>query len=192
MLGYLKVIAPFAGVITDRNVHPGALVSASPKDKPMLELKQIERLRLQVDIPESLASTLRNQDTVSFYVSALQGKKMTGFIARKSMDINEHYRTERIEIDLPNKNEQLSWGMYADVILYSKGNIKALYVPRSAVVTLTERKYILLVRNGTIIKADVSTGNATTDRTEIFGEINAGDNIVVNANDEIKEGEYLN
>jgi membrane fusion protein (multidrug efflux system) len=188
MLGYLKVTAPFAGVITDRNVNPGALVSASSKDKPMLELKQIARLRLQVDIPEALASTLNNQDTVSFYVSALQGKKLTGLITRKSMDINEKYRSERIEIDVPNKEEQLSSGMYADVVLYSKGNIDALYVPRSAVVTSTERKYVLVVRNGRIIKSDVTTGNATTDKIEVFGAINKGDKIIADANDEIKEG----
>jgi membrane fusion protein (multidrug efflux system) len=64
MLGYLRVVAPFAGVITERNVHPGALVSASGKDKPMLELKQIDHLRLQVDIPENIAANLKNKDTV--------------------------------------------------------------------------------------------------------------------------------
>ena len=92
MLGYLRVTAPFSGVITERNVHPGALVSAAAKDKPMLELKQIEHLRLQVDIPEGVASALKNKDTVSFYVSALQGKKLTGFISRRSMNVNAQYR----------------------------------------------------------------------------------------------------
>src|SRR5882762_4865420 len=56
MASYLKVTAPFTGVITQRNVHPGALVSAEAKDsKPMLELKEVDHLRLQVDIPETIA-----------------------------------------------------------------------------------------------------------------------------------------
>jgi RND family efflux transporter MFP subunit len=76
MLGYLSVVAPFAGVITERNVHPGALVSASAKDKPMLELKQVDQLRLQVDIPEGLAANLRNKDTVSFYVVPYREKNL--------------------------------------------------------------------------------------------------------------------
>ncbi len=52
MMGYLKVMAPFKGVITQRNVHPGALVSAQTRDsKPMLELKEAGHLRLHIDIP---------------------------------------------------------------------------------------------------------------------------------------------
>lgn len=187
MLGYLKVTAPFGGVITERNVHPGALVSSASKDKPMLELKQVDHLRLQVDVPEALAANLRNRDTVSFYVSALQGKRLTGFISRRSMNINAQYRSERMEIDVPNPKELLSPGMYADVLLYSKGNLQALWVPRSAVVISTERKYVLCVENGKTKKIDVSTGNQTVDKVEIYGNIKAGDKVVVNANDEMRE-----
>ena len=77
MLGYLKVAAPFTGVITERTVNPGTLVSAAEKDKPMLELKQVSHLRLQVDVPEDMAATLKNNDTVSFFVNAIPGRKMT-------------------------------------------------------------------------------------------------------------------
>jgi membrane fusion protein (multidrug efflux system) len=67
MLDYLTVTAPFNGVITQRNVHPGALVSAESKDgKPMLELKQVDHLRLQVDIPEAaVASLTKKNDSLS-------------------------------------------------------------------------------------------------------------------------------
>ncbi len=188
MLGYLRVTAPFSGVITERNVHPGALVSSASKDKPMLELKQVDHLRLQVDVPEALAANLKNKDTVSFYVSALQGKKLTGSISRRSMNINAQYRSERMEIDVPNTKELLSPGMYADILLYSNGNLQALWVPRSAVVISTERKYVLCVENGKTKKIDVSTGNQTSDKVEIYGNIKAGDKVVINANDEMKEG----
>jgi RND family efflux transporter MFP subunit len=187
MLAYLKVTAPFTGVITERNVHPGALVSASVKDKPMLELKQVEHLRLQVDIPESMAANLKNKDTVSFYVSAFPGKKMIGFITRKADNINTQYRSERMEMDVINKDGLLSPGMFANVELYSNGNTNAMFVPKSAVVTSTERKYVLVMKNRKIFKVDVATGNATADKIEIFGTIQAGDKVIVSANDEIKE-----
>ncbi|MDN3654339.1 efflux RND transporter periplasmic adaptor subunit [Ferruginibacter paludis] len=187
MLDYLKVVAPFAGVITERNVHPGALVSASVKDKPMLELKQIDHLRLQVDIPEALAGNLKNKDTVSFYVSALQGKKLTGNINRSSMNVNAQYRSERMEVDVPNKEGALAPGMFADMLLYSKGNVEALFVPKSAVVTSTERKYVLVMNGDKITKVDVSTGNQTANKIEVFGALKAGDQVIAVANDEIKE-----
>lgn len=187
MFGYLKVVAPFSGVITERNVHPGALVSATSKDKPLLELKQVNRLRLQIDVPENTSSNLTNADTVSFFVSAMQGKRMTGFINRRSKNINAQFRNERMEIDVNNESGILAPGMYVDVILYSKGNSNALRVPKSSVVTSTERKYVLVKRNGKIQKIDISTGNESSSMIEIFGDITTEDQVMINANDEIKE-----
>ncbi len=187
MLGYLQVVAPFAGVITERNVHPGALVSNSSKDKPMLELKQVSQLRLQIDIPEGVAANLKEKDTVSFYVSALQGKKMTGFIKRESMNENVQYRSERMEVDVLNKDETLAPGMFVDVILYSKGNSNAFFVPWQAVVTSTERKYVLVVKDKKVTKVDVTTGNQTSSKIEVFGALNKDDKVVAAANDEMKE-----
>lgn len=187
MLGYLRVTAPFAGVITERNVHPGALVSTAGKEKPMLELKQVNHLRLQVDVPEAVAAAIQKQDTVYFYVSALQGERLSGFISRRSKNINAQYRSERMEIDVPNPKGKLAPGMYADVVLHSKGNAAALLVPATAVVTSTERKYVLVIRDGKISKVDVSTGNQTASKTEIFGNLKAGEKVVLKATDEIRE-----
>src|SRR5580704_6824520 len=93
MMDYLRVTAPFAGVITIRNVHPGALVDATPKSVPIPPPKQIDHLRLQVDIPETIAATLGKNDTLSFYVAAFPGRKLTAPIARVSDNINVQYRT---------------------------------------------------------------------------------------------------
>lgn len=191
MQGYLKVTAPFDGVITERNTHPGALVSAEARDsKPMLELKEISHLRLQVDIPEYLSGTLKEKDTISFYTSAFPGKKMSGLINRKSMNINSQYRSERIEADVINKDVLLAPGMYADILIYARGNASGFTIPKSGVVMSTERKYVLLVRSGKVSKVDVSTGNESGKLVEAFGNLNVGDSIIVDANDEIKEGNY--
>lgn len=192
MRAYLRVMAPFKGVITQRNVHPGALVSAEAKDaRPMLELKDVDHLRLQVSIPESMAGTLRNNDTLSFYLSAFPGKVFSGRIARRSMNINLQYRSEPVELDVYNPTGALTPGMYADVLFDSKGNPYALAVPRTAVITSTERKYVIVVRDGKTVKVNVTTGNESSDRIEVLGGLQAGEQVIINANDEIKEGVYL-
>lgn len=189
MKDYLQVTAPFAGVITQRNVHPGALVSAEAKDsKPMLELKQVAHLRLQVDIPENAAAGLKEKDSLSFFLSAYPGRKMTGRISRISMNIDQQYRSERVELDVSNNSEVLSPGMYADVLFTSKSSYDALSVPKSAVVTSTERKYVIAVRDGKTVKVDVTTGNESSSIIGIVGALSSGETIVANANDEIKEG----
>jgi RND family efflux transporter MFP subunit len=189
MMGYLRVTAPFTGVITQRNVHPGALVSAEARDsKPMLELKEVDRLRLQVDIPESVAAGLGTKDSVVFFLSAFPGRRFTGRISRVSMNINLQMRSERVELDVSNKDEALTPGMYADVLFDSKGNPQALAVPKSAVVTSTERKYVIVVRGGKTVRVDVSTGNENNGKIEIVGDIKPGEEVIAHANDEIKDG----
>src|ERR1700754_832414 len=187
--GYLKVTAPFDGVIAERNVHPGALVSAEGKDnKPMLDLRQIGRLRLQVDIPEGIAAGLQDKDTVMFYLSAYPGKKMVGHVSRRSNLINSQFRAERMELDVYNPDGRLAPGMYADVLFSSKGNPDAFVVPRTTVVTSTERKYVVVIRGGKTARVDVDTGNESAGRSEITGDLQAGEAVVAHANDELQEG----
>jgi membrane fusion protein (multidrug efflux system) len=191
MEAYLVVTAPFSGVITERNVHPGALVSAESKDaKPMLELKEISHLRLEVDIPENLSGSLKSGDTISFFTSAFPGKKITGHISRKSMNVNSQFRSERVEADVMNTDELLTPGMYADVVIYSRGNASGFAVPRTSLVTSTERKYVLVERSGRIEKVDVTSGNESGNLVEVFGNLNKSDSVIINATDEIKAGPY--
>ncbi|MBS1665503.1 MAG: efflux RND transporter periplasmic adaptor subunit [Bacteroidetes bacterium] len=189
ILGYLQVTAPFDGVISERNVHPGALVSSAGHDgKPMLDLRQVDHLRLLVDIPEGIAAGLQEKDTVSFYLSAYPGRKMTGHISRRSELVNSQFRAERMELDVFNRDGRLAPGMYAEVMFDSKGNWEAFTVPRTAVVTSTERKYVIAVRDGKTIKVDVATGNESTDKVEITGDLKPGEQILSRASDEIQDG----
>ena len=191
MEAYLVVTAPFSGVITERNVHPGALVSAESKDsKPMLELKEISHLRLEVDIPENLSGSMKSGDTISFFTSTFPRKKITGHISRKSMNVNAQFRSERVEADVMNTDELLTPGMYADVVIYSRGNASGFTVPRTSLVTSTERKYVLVERSGRIEKVDVTSGNESGNLVEVFGNLNKSDSVVVNATDEMKAGPY--
>jgi RND family efflux transporter MFP subunit len=189
MQTYLQVTAPFDGVITDRNIHPGALVSAAGREnKPMLELKDVGHLRLQVDVPEGLASTLHRGDTISFFTSAFPGRPYAGRIDRKSMNVNTQLRSERVEADVMNPNWRLTPGMYADVMLHSRGNPNALAVPKTAVITNTEHKYVLAVRQGKTVRIDVSTGNESADQIEVYGDLHPGDRVVAKGGDDIGEG----
>jgi membrane fusion protein, multidrug efflux system len=189
ILGYLKVTAPFDGVISERNVHPGALVSAEAHDShPMLDLREIDHLRLQVDIPEGIAAGLQDKDTIAFYLSAYPGEKMTGHISRRSQVVNSQYRAERMELDVYNHDGKLAPGMYADVLFDSKGNPNGYTVPRTAVVTSTERKYVVAVRDGRTVRIDVATGNESAEQVEITGDLQPGEKIVRKASDDLQEG----
>src|SRR5664279_3743406 len=101
----------------------------------MRNFKEISHLRLEVDIPENLSGSMKSGDTISFFTSAFPGKKITGHISRKSMNVNSQFRSERVEADVMNADELLTPGMYADVVIYSRGNASGFTVPRTSLVT---------------------------------------------------------
>ena len=190
--GYLSVSAPFAGIITERNVHPGALVGPSIRDaKPMLILQQLTKLRLSVDVPEQYAPQVSVGDTVHYKVNSLPGQEFKGIIARSSQSLNNSYRSETIEMDIENTKEVFKPGMYAEVILAVSGSRNAFTVPKSAVITSTERKFIILANGRIAHWCDISEGNEKGDSVEIFGDLQVGDEILTKASQQIRDGQVV-
>jgi RND family efflux transporter MFP subunit len=193
MKDYLIVKAPFEGTITQRNIHPGALVTIGNKGdaKPMLELQEITKLRLQVNVPETYATQLGSNQTVSFTVEGLPGKTFNGTIARQANSVDAHYRNESIEVDVMNSDNILMPGMYAEVLIPMQGHANAYIVPQSSVITSTERKFVVKVMDCKANIIDVQTGNEGSGMIEMFGNLSIGDSVIVNAGEEIKQGQII-
>jgi membrane fusion protein (multidrug efflux system) len=192
MREYLTITAPFNGVITERNVHPGALAGPGTQEaKPMLVLQQLSKLRLTVDIPEQYAEQIKDGDTVHYKVNALPGQDFKGTISRSSQSLSNSYRSETIEIDVLNPQDVYKPGMYAEVVLPASGSANAFVVPKSAVVTTTEKKYVIKVDNNTAKWIDISEGNQASDSTEIFGNLQTGDEVITNATYQVKDGQAV-
>lgn len=190
---YLTVTAPFDGVITERNIHPGALVGPDTKvdDKPMLMLEQEDKLRLILQIPEVYSAQLSQQSEVTFDVNAIPGQHFQGTIARQAGTLNDKFRSEAVEIDVQNAHHLLKAGMYTEVLLPLNGSAQAMLVPSGAIVMSTERKYVIAVKDHHTKWVDIEEGNHHNDSTEVFGQLQAGDQVIANATDEIKDGVRL-
>jgi RND family efflux transporter MFP subunit len=190
---YLVVRAPFDGTITQRNIHPGALVTPGSKMEgtPMLELQQIAKLRLQVKVPETYAPQLAVNQKISFTVEALPGRTFIGAISRQANSLDEKYRSESVELDVPNTDRLFMPGMYAELLLPIEGHNNAIIVPETAVRTSTEKKYLIKVSNHRAEIVDVSTGNENNGMIEVFGALAPTDTVLVRAEDDIKENQYI-
>src|SRR5262249_20187474 len=110
---YLRVTAPFDGVVTERDVHVGTLVG--PSSVPMLRVQQLSRLRLVVHVPETAVGAVTDGETLSFTVPAYPGEMFSGKIARVSRALDPKTRTMPVELDVPNATGRLAPGMFAQV-----------------------------------------------------------------------------
>jgi len=189
LLDYLRITAPFSGVVTERLVHPGALVG--PASGAMLVVQQVSHLRLVVAVPEEVAGGIVNGASVEFHAPAFPERAYTGKVARIAHALDAHTRTEPVELDVMNPDDTLAPGMYPTVKWPVRRAQPALFVPRTSVVTTTERTFVVRDRNGRAEWVDVKKGAAEGDSIEVAGNLHAGDQVVRRATDELREGAPL-
>src|SRR5438874_3115349 len=188
---YLTLKAPFDGVITERNVHPGALVGPGT-GAPLLKLHQISRLRLVVAVPEALVGATVKGARVAFTVPAYPGETFYGVLNLMAHDLDEKTRSMAAELDVKNPDLRLSAGMYPEVQWPVRRPQPSLLVPPTSIVTTTERTFVIRVNNGVAQWVNVSRGARVGDLIEVFGALKDGDTIVRRGTDEIREGAKVN
>lgn len=190
MEAYLRVTAPFAGVITRREVHPGALVgpSGAGSQTAMFRLEQNQRLRLVVAVPEVDVGGIADRARVAFTVPAWPGRTFTGVLARVAHSMDPKTRSMAVELDVDNPQGRLAPGMYPTVMWPVRKAAPALVVPATAVVTTTERTFVVRVRDGMLEWVTVAKGPAAGTHVEVRGALKAGDLVVMRATDELRAG----
>ncbi len=187
---YLRITAPFDGVVTERLVHPGALVGPGP-DAALLVIQQISQLRLVVAVPEEYVGAIVEGAKVAFQAPAHPERTYSGTIARVSHSLDKGTRTMPVELDVLNRDGSLAPGMYPTVKWPIRRSRPALLVPRTSVVTTTERIFVVRASHGRAEWVDVRKGDAGGDLIEVLGDLKAGNLIVRRATDEIREGAAL-
>jgi RND family efflux transporter MFP subunit len=188
---YLEIRAPFDGVVTQRNLHPGALVgpsSGTAGSQPIVQIENIARLRVVVPVPEAYAAGVREGQQVTFTVPTFPDRAFHAPIARISHDINQNTRTMQVELDFRNEEAQIAPGAFASVDWFIHRGYATLFVPSSAVTTDLQRTFVIRADQGHAQWVDVKTGVTVNGKTEVFGDLHPDDLVVKNATDSIQSG----
>jgi membrane fusion protein, multidrug efflux system len=190
---YLQLRAPFDGIVTIRNVDPGAYVGPAGKgsEQPLITLQEQRRLRLKVSIPEANLRFVKAGQPVTFSVRSLPHQEFNGKIARKSGALDLRLRSEQIEVDIQNSSKQLLPGMVAEAHIPLTGEKATVVVPKSALVNSDEGLYLVKIVNDKAQKISVRKGRELEMKVEVFGNLKAGDSIVSKANTQIQEGDKI-
>ncbi len=190
--GYLQVRAPFDGIVTERNVHPGSLVgpatSSSGAAMPMLRVEKTARLRLVVPVPEKYATGINIGSRVEFSVPAFPSQTFAGTIARVAHSVDVKTRTMPVELDVNNGDGRLSSGMFPEVLWPVRRTEPTLFVPTSAVARTTEATFVIRIRDGNTEWVNVQTGELDGKSIEVFGGLHEGDEVAARGTDELRPG----
>jgi len=193
MESYLRLVAPFDGTITERNVHEGSFVSppSSPNSQPLLRLQQLSMLRLTIPIPEADIGDIDGGSQIKFTVSSFPRENFVGVVRRISDSVDVSTRTMPVELDVENSNRRLRPGMFAQVLWPIHRSRPSLWVPRTAVVKTTEKTFVIRVKQGVTEWIEVKPGSLREGLTEVFGDLSDGDQVVVRGTDELRAGVHV-
>ena len=193
--GYLQVRAPFNGIVTERNVHPGSLVgpsnSTSGAAMPMLRVEKADRLRLVVPVPEKYAGGIAEKTKIEFSVPAYPGQTFSGTIARIAHSVDVKTRTMPVELEVNNSDGRLSSGMFPEVVWAVGRTGSSLFAPVSAVVRTTEATFVVRIHDGNTEWVNVQTGELDGKSIEVIGGLRDGDEVAARGTDELRPGTHV-
>lgn len=191
--GYLEIRAPFSGIITARNVNPGAYVGPAGKGSefPLLTLQQQKHLRLAVSVPEAYTGYLKPEDEISFKVRSQPAEIYKARVKRMAGALDLRLRAERIEMDVPNENKILLPGTVAEVSIPLTAKDSTFVVPKTAIVNSSEGLFVIRVVNGKAQRVNVKKGRDINEQSEVFGELKLNDRLITKGSEEIKEGQEV-
>ena len=191
MEGYLRITAPFDGVVTERNVHPGALVGPTGGPgtaTPIVRIVDSHRLRLVIPVPEAYTAGVTNGTLLTFTVAAYPGQTFTGTVLRIAQAVDVATRTMAVELDVDNADSRLAPGTFCQVRWPVRRTAPSLLVPSGSVATTTGRTFVIRVTGGRTEWVDVKTGLASGPLVEVYGDLKAGEEIATRGTDEVRAG----
>ena len=198
LAAYLQVRAPFDGIVTERNAHPGDLVgpagvsgAGSKATAPMLRIETLSRLRLVVPVPEIDSGAIVPGALVHFSVPAFPTQIFSGTVSRISRYLHVETRTMPVELDVANPRGQLYPGMFPEVDWPVRRPYATLFVPASAITNTTQGTFVLRVRAGQADRVEVKTGETEGNLVEVFGDLKAGDEVALHGTEEIPPGSHV-
>jgi RND family efflux transporter MFP subunit len=193
MVAYEKVYAPFAGVITARNIDVGALINAGANapGKELFHIASNAILRVYVSVPEAYSRAAKPGVNAYLTLNEFPGRQFHGTIVRNADAIDMSSRTLLVEVDVKNPSGELLPGSYTSVHLKLPSKIEAVTVPSNALLFRAEGLQIALVRNGQTALVPVIMGRDYGDAVEIVNGIKPDDAVIVNPSDSIVSGQKV-
>ena len=189
--GFQRIVAPIDGIVTQRNVDVGDLVSAGNAGRALFTVVQADRLRLYVQVPQAYAQQVKTGQHVSVAQAELPGQTFDGTITRTSEAIDVATRSLQIEITLPNPDGRLLPGAYVQATL-PMSPAGRLSIPANTLLFRAEGPTVATVdAHGQIRLKPVTVLRTVGQTLEIDGGITPDDRLVVNPSDALANGDQV-
>src|SRR5713101_221573 len=191
---FKNVYAPFSGVLTKRNVDPGALINsgAGVAGKELFDVARVDPLRVYVSVPQAYAPNIKVGMKANVTLQEFPGQKFTGTVARTADAIDHATRTLNTEVDVPNKDGKLLPGSFGQVHFGTGTSVPRITIPVNAMLFRAEGPRVAVVDKDNMVHLrPISIGRDFGATLEILGGLDVSDRIIINPADSLEEGQQV-
>jgi RND family efflux transporter MFP subunit len=190
-LANTRLLAPFAGYVSQRNLDPGAAVSAqsagtNTASVGILAIQDIHTVKVQIEVPERDIARVRLGSPVRLSVDPYRGETFSGRVSRVVHNLDPRSRTMGIEADIPNSAGRLKPGMFARVELLVERRSRALTIPTEAIRVGELQPAVMVVRDGLVESLPVKLGAADGRGVEVLDGLSEQDLVILQGKDLVK------
>src|SRR5208282_1603675 len=188
------VYAPFSGVLTRRNVDPGALINsgAGLAGKELFDMARVDPLRVYVSVPQAYAPSMKVGVKATVTLQEFPGQKFMGTIVRTAEAIDPGTRTLNTEVDVPNKDGKLLPGSFGQVHFATGTAVPRITIPVNAMLFRAEGAQVAVVdKDGKVHLQRINIGRDFGTTLEVLGGVEVSDRVVINPSDSLEEGQQV-
>jgi RND family efflux transporter MFP subunit len=192
-VNFKYVVAPFDGVITQRKVDPGALITqgSQTSNLELFQMAKIDRVRIYVSVPQRVSRYLKPGLTADILVAEYPDRTFLGKVTNVSGALDPNTRTRQTEIQIDNADHALLPGMYANIRLGGVREAPWIRVPGTTVVTRPEGQFVVVVENDKAHFQKVDIGRDYGDQIEIRTGLKGNEQVVISPSDDLHDGESV-
>ncbi len=191
MLSYTEIKAPFAGVVTKRNVDTGHFVPQGGGSQPLVAVVQADRVRVFFEVPEVEAAKIDIGDPAIVRVQALDAAEFSGEVTRTGWALDDENRTLTTEVDLENPEGQLRPGMYATTVVRLAERENVLTLPVAAIARKPDGTFCFVIRNGKAVRTPIKLGLRVGGEWEITSGLSADATVALAKAETLQDGQSV-
>ena len=195
MESFKSVYAPFSGVLTRRNVDPGALINsgAQATGRELFDIARVDPLRVYVSVPQAYAPNIKVGMKANVTLQEFPGQKFTGTVVRTAEAIDLATRTLNTEVDVPNPDGKLLPGSFGQVHFATGTSVPRITIPVNAMLFRAQGPQVAVVdKDGNVHLRAINIGRDFGATLEILGGLDVSDQIIINPSDSLEEGQKVN
>ena len=191
---FKNVYAPFSGVLTRRNVDPGARINsgAQAAGKELFDMARVDPLRVYVSVPQAYAPNIKVGMKANVTLQEFPGQKFLGAVVRTAEAIDPATRTLYTVVDVPNKEGKLLPGSFGQVHFATGTSVPRITIPVNAMLFRAEGPQVAVVdKDSKVHLRPISIGRDFGATLEILGGLEVSDQIIINPSDSLEEGQKV-